>query len=123
MWDTGLKEIYVFYQIKLNNQITERNLNCFLSFFSYLKTRHDYYSIHMSLFMERLKLRRTLWLTHPLFWEGPRTQKDAKCARKHKNNNKIPVYFDNIILDGHKSRHVTSNRFRYHTGFEKGSKF
>lgn len=40
-------------------------------------------------------------------------QRGAKCASKHKNNNKIPVYFDNIILDGHKSLHVTSNRFRF----------
>lgn len=65
----------------------------------------------------------SLWLTHPLFWEGLRTQKGAKCARKHKNNNKIPVYFDNIILNVYKSRHVTSNQFRYRTDFEKGSKF
>lgn len=62
-----------------------------------------------------------LWLTHPLFREGP-AQKGAKCARKHKNNNKIPVYFDNIILDGYKSRHVTTNRFRFLPPFEEGSK-
>lgn len=51
-----------------------------------------------------------------------KAQRGAKCSRKHKNNNKMPVYFDNIILDGHKSRHVTSNRFRFPPPFEEGFK-
>lgn len=64
--------------------------------------------------MERLELRRSVYSLHIPSSEKVRaTQKGAKCARKHKNNNKIPVYFDNIILDGHKGRHVTSNRFRF----------
>lgn len=65
-------------------------------------------------FMERSELRRSVYSSHiPSSEKVHATQKGAKWARKHKNNNKIPVYFDNIILDGHKGRHVTSNRFRF----------
>lgn len=64
--------------------------------------------------MERLELRRSVYSSHIPSSEKVRAiQKGAKCARKHKNNNKILVYFDNIILDGHKGCHVTSNRFRF----------
>lgn len=71
--------------------------------------------------MERLELRGAVYSSQISSSEKVcATQKGAKCARKHKNNNKIPVYFDNIILDGHKGRHVTSNRFRYLTALWEG---
>lgn len=80
----------------------------------------DYHSIHMFLFKERLELRLWFYGSHIPRSGKVRAQRGAKCARKHKNNNKIPVYFDNIILDGHKARHVTSNRFRFPAAFEEG---